>query len=108
MLVSNVPSTLESCGEKSSGKISLYQGNNTRNSISATQSDQNAQLNTEDSSFKKVKSKDDFFLDFHDNIDITDLQKRVSKDSIDTNTLENFLDKDFLRLINSPSIVHIS
>jgi hypothetical protein len=30
----------------------------------------------------------------------------ISKDSIDTSSLENFLDKDFLHLINSPSTVY--
>ena len=54
-----------------------------------------------ENSIKKQKSKDDMYLKKFKNNALR------SQDSMDSISIENFLDKEFLNLINSPSIVNI-
>ena len=54
-----------------------------------------------ENSIKKQKSKDDMYLNKFKNNALR------SQDSMDSISIENFLDKEFLNLINSPSIVNI-
>ena len=60
---------------------------------------------TEESICSRQIGKNDIYLDTSQNLDKP--SKRRSRESIDSISLENFLDKDFLHLINSPSIVKL-
>ena len=95
------------CNVVTTGKLlNKYLDFNIRKSTS-TISDHNACICNEDVSIKKKSSKDDLHSDptvecLYKNLYL----KQGSKETIDTVSLENCLDKEFLHLINSPTTVN--